>query len=44
VAYLNYFDSLTTSDAVGTREIKSRIGMAKAAFYEKRLFSPANWK
>jgi hypothetical protein len=34
---------LVTSDARCTREIKSMIAMAKAAFNKKETFSPANW-
>jgi hypothetical protein len=34
---------MITSDARCTREIKSRIAMAKAAFNKKKIFSPANW-
>jgi hypothetical protein len=41
--YFNYVRSLVTSDVRCTREIKSRISMAKAAFNKKRLFSLASW-
>jgi hypothetical protein len=38
--YLKYLGSLITNDARCTREIKSRIGMAKAAFNkQKTLFT-----
>jgi len=45
VEYYNDFVTLVTSNARCTREIKSRISMAKAAFNEQKiiLFSPANW-
>jgi hypothetical protein len=36
--YFNYLGSMITNDVRCTHEIKSRIAMAKAAF-----FSPANW-
>ena len=35
VKYLNYSGSMITNDAKRTREIKSRIAMAKAAFNRK---------
>jgi hypothetical protein len=38
VEYLNYLGSIITSDARCTREIKSRIAMAKAAFNKKKNF------
>ena len=39
-----YLGSLLTNDGRCTREIKSRIAMAKAAFSKKkRLFLLANW-
>jgi hypothetical protein len=38
VEYFNYLGSVITSDARCTREIKSRIAMAKAAFNKKILF------
>jgi hypothetical protein len=41
VEYFNYLGSMMTNDARCTREIKSRISMAKAAF-NKKNFSPAN--
>ena len=37
VEYFNYLGSTITNDAKGTREIKSGIGMAKAAFNKKNL-------
>ena len=37
VEYLNHLGSMTTKDARSTREIKSRIAMAKAAFNEKKI-------
>jgi hypothetical protein len=36
VEYFNYLGSWITNDARCTREIKSRIAMAKAAFNEKK--------
>jgi hypothetical protein len=36
VEYFNYLGSVITSDARCTREIKSRIVMAKAAFDKKK--------
>jgi hypothetical protein len=40
VEYFNYFGSMLTNDARCTREIKSRIAMAKAAFNkEKTVFT-----
>jgi hypothetical protein len=36
VEYLNYLGSMITNDARCTREIKSRIAMAKAAFNKKK--------
>jgi hypothetical protein len=36
VEYLNYFGSVITNNARCTREIKSRIAMAKAAFNKKK--------
>jgi hypothetical protein len=38
VEYFNYLDSRVTNDAKCTREIKSRISMAKAAFNRKNPF------
>jgi hypothetical protein len=35
VEYSNYFGSMTRNDAICTREIKSRIAMAKAVFNKK---------
>jgi hypothetical protein len=43
VEYFNYLGSVITNDAGCTREIKSRIAMAKGAFNKKKIFSPANW-
>jgi hypothetical protein len=43
VEYFNYLGSMITSDARCTREIKSRIAMAKKQHSTRRLFSPANW-
>jgi hypothetical protein len=39
VEYFNYLDSMITNDTRCTREIKSRIAMAKAAFNKKTLFT-----
>jgi len=39
VKYFNDLGSRTTNDARGTREIKSRIVMTKAAFNKKILLS-----
>jgi hypothetical protein len=39
VEYFNYLGSMITNDAKRTREIKSRISMAKAAFNKKTLFT-----
>jgi hypothetical protein len=39
VEYCNYLGSIITNDARCTREIKSRIVMAKAAFNKKILFT-----
>jgi hypothetical protein len=36
VEYFNYFHSVITNDAECTREIISRIAMAKAAFNKKK--------
>jgi hypothetical protein len=36
VEYFNYLDSMITNDAKCTREIESRIAMAKAAFNKKK--------
>jgi hypothetical protein len=36
VEYFNYLGSMITNDARSTREIKSRIAMAKAAFSKKK--------
>jgi hypothetical protein len=42
VEYFNYLGSTITNYARCTREIKSRIVMAKATF-NKKIISPANW-
>jgi hypothetical protein len=42
VKYFNYLGSMITNDARCTREIKSRIAMAKSALNKKTL-SLANW-
>jgi hypothetical protein len=39
VEYFNYLGSVIRSDARCTRDIKSRIAMAKAAFNKKTLFT-----
>jgi hypothetical protein len=41
--YIYIPHGMITNDARCTREIKSRITMAKAAFKKKKKFSPANW-
>jgi hypothetical protein len=38
VEYFNYLGSMITNDARCTREIKSRIAMAKAALNKKKTF------
>jgi hypothetical protein len=38
VDYFNYLGSRITNDARCTRQIKSRIAMAKAAFNKKKTF------
>jgi hypothetical protein len=38
VEYFSYLDSMITDDARCTREIQSRIAMAKAAFNRKKTF------
>jgi hypothetical protein len=43
VEYFNCFGSMVTNDAKCTREIKSRIAMAKEHSTGRRLFSAANW-
>jgi hypothetical protein len=43
VEYLKYLGSMLTYEARCTREMKSRIAMAKVAFNKKKNFSPANW-
>jgi hypothetical protein len=43
VEYFNYLGSMITNDARCTREIKSRIAMAKSALNKKKTLSPANW-
>jgi len=42
VEYFSYLVSMIANDARCTREIKSRIDMAKADSKQRRLFSPAN--
>jgi hypothetical protein len=39
VEYFNYLDSMITNDGRCTREIKSRIALAKATFNKKTLFT-----
>jgi hypothetical protein len=39
VKYFKYFGSMTTNNARCTRETKSKVAIAKAAFYEKTVFS-----
>jgi hypothetical protein len=39
VEYFSYLGSMITNDARCTREIKSRIAMAEAAFNKKTLFT-----
>jgi hypothetical protein len=39
VEYFNYLGSMITNDARCTREIKSKIAMAKAAFNKRTLFT-----
>jgi hypothetical protein len=39
VEYFNYLGSMVTNDARCTREIKTRIAMAKAAFNKNNLFT-----
>ena len=41
VEHFNYFGSMITNDARWTREVKSSIAMAKAAF-KKEIFSAVN--
>jgi hypothetical protein len=43
VEYFNYLGSMKTSDARCTREIKSRIAMAKTAFNKKKIIVTENW-
>jgi hypothetical protein len=43
VEYFNYLGSMMINDASCTREIKSRIVMAKAAIDRKKTLSLANW-
>ena len=37
VEYFNYFGSITINNARCTREIKSGVGMAKAAFSKREM-------
>jgi len=39
VKYFSYFGGKLTNDAISTREIQSKIAMAKAAFNKKTLFT-----
>ena len=43
VEYFTCLSSMITNDARCTREIKSRIAMAKATFDKKKTYSPCNW-
>jgi hypothetical protein len=43
VEYFNCLCSVITNDARCTRDIKSRIAIAKAAFNKKKILSPTNW-
>ena len=43
VESFKYLGSMLTNDGRCTREIKSRIAMAKAAFDKKKILLPANW-
>jgi hypothetical protein len=43
VEYFNYLGSMMTNNERCTREIKSRISMAKQHSTRRKLFSPANW-
>ena len=43
VEYFKYLGSVVTNDARCTREIKSRVAMAKAVFKRKKTLSQANW-
>jgi hypothetical protein len=43
VEYFNYLSSMITNDARCTREIKSRIAIAKAAFSKKKNLFTRNW-
>ena len=43
VEYFNYLGSTVTFDARRTREIKSRVAMARVTFNKKKEFSPSNW-
>jgi hypothetical protein len=43
VEYFNYLGNMITSETRCTREIKSRIAIAKAAFNKKLFFLTANW-
>jgi hypothetical protein len=42
VEYLNYLDSIITTDARCACKVKSSFAMAKAALKKQRAFSPAN--
>jgi hypothetical protein len=43
VEYFSYLGSMMTNDAICTWGIKSRIAKAKAAFNNKKTFSPEKW-
>jgi hypothetical protein len=43
VVDFNCFDSLVTSVAGCTREVKSRPALENATFKQKKKFSSANW-
>jgi hypothetical protein len=43
VECFKYLGSILTNDGRCTREIKSRIAMAKATFNKKKSLLPANW-
>ena len=43
VECFKYLGSMLTNDGRCTREIKSRIAMAKAAFSKKKTLFTANW-
>jgi hypothetical protein len=43
VEYFNNLGSLITNNARCTRDSKSKIAMARAAFIKKEILSPKNW-